>query len=229
MLSQLYTTSNTAYFPAMPKGRVIEVLLEMVEKCLMEFPQYLQTFEEYDETASELFLNSEFSHTFQTVVQESGFHGCTFHDESASQEHLLGKKKKKGIPPRVDLGIRLVHKGDRIMLIEGKRLHNPSDKQYVSGDTGGIARFKQADKHGADVKVACMVGYVQTNTFAFWHEKINGWVRSENAPAAAPVWDDSDCLNPLTEKAEYLALCLSKHRRVNKEPIGLHHFWVKVV
>lgn len=200
----------------------------MVVKCLMFFPQHLQTFEEYDETASELFFNSEFSHTFQTVVQKNGFSGCTFHDESASQEHLLGKKKKKGIPPRVDLGIRLVHKRDRIMLIEGKRLHNPSDKQYISGDTGGIARFKQ-EQHGEDVEVACMVGYVQTNTFAFWHEKVNAWIRGENTPTTVPTWDDGDCLNPLTEKAEHLTHCLSQHRRINKEPIRLHHFWVRVI
>lgn len=200
----------------------------MVEKCLIGFPQHLKSFDDYDETAGELFLNSEFSHTFQTVVQESGFHGCTFHDESASQEHLLGKKKKKGIPPRVDLGVRLAHSRDRIMLIEGKRLYNPSDKQYVSGDTGGLARFKQ-EQHGADVETACMIGYVQTNTFVFWHEKINGWVRSENAPAAVPAWDHGDCLNPLTEKAEHLAHCISQHCRVSKEPVRLHHFWVKVV
>lgn len=88
MLSQHYTTSNTADFSLMPKGRAIELLLELVEKCLMNFPQYLHSFEEYDETASELFFNGEFSATFQTVVQESGFRGCTFHDESASHEHL---------------------------------------------------------------------------------------------------------------------------------------------
>jgi len=193
----------------------------------MNFPQHLQTFEEYDEAATELFFNNEFSHTIQNTFQQSGFSGCTFHPESASQEDLIGKDKKSGMPPRVDLGIRLAHSRDRIMLIEGKRLHNPSDKQYVSGKTGGIARFKR-EEHGADVEIACMVGYVQTNTFAFWHEKINGWIRSENAPTAAPVWDDSDCLNPPTEKAEHLAHCLSQHRRINKEPIGLHHFWVKV-
>ena len=212
----------------MSEGRVVELLLEMVEKCLAVFPQHLRAIEDYDEMASELFFNSEFSHTFQTVVQKSGFHGCTFHDESASLEHLMGIKKKKGIPPRVDLGIRLVHKRDRIMLVEGKRLHNPSDKQYVSGDTGGIARFKQ-EQHGADVEVACMVGYVQTNTFAFWHEKVNAWIRGEAAPAAVPNWDESDCLNPLIVKADHLTQCLSQHRRINKEPIGLHHFWVRVI
>ncbi len=228
MLSQHYTTSNTAYFPSLPKGRAIEVLVELVEKCLMVFPEHLKPVEEYDETANELFLNSEFSHVFQTVIQESGFHGCTVQDESASQEHLLGKNKKKGIPPRVDLGIRLAHSRARIMLIEGKRLHTASDRQYVSGITGGIARFKK-EEHGADVEISCMVGYVQTNTFAFWHEKINDWIRRENAPTAVPVWDDGDCLNPLTEKAEHLAHCFSQHRRISKKPVMLHHFWVKVV
>ncbi len=142
MLSQHYTTSNTDYFPSMPRGRVIEVLLEMVEKCLEVFPRHLKAFEEYDESATELFLNSEFSHAFQIEIQQNGYSGCTFHDESARQEDLIGEEKKRGIPPRVDLGIRLAHSRDRIMLIEGKRLHDPSDKQYVSGKTGGIARFK---------------------------------------------------------------------------------------
>ncbi len=228
MLSQHYTTSNTAYFPSMPKGRVVEVLLEIMEKCLNEFPKHLQVFEAYDEFASELFFNNEFSHTFQIAVQQNGYSGCTFHDESASQEDLVGKQKKKGIPPRVDLGVRLAHSRDRILLIEGKRLHDPSDKQYVSGKTGGITRFKQ-EQHGADVEVACMVGYVQDKTFSFWHEKINSWIRSEGTSSTNPNWDETDCLMKRTETAEHLSHCSSQHGRVSKIPIKLHHFWVKVI
>lgn len=228
MLSQYYITSNTADFSRMPKGIVIRALLDMVEQCLLDFPEYVQSLAGYDETATELFFNNEFSHRFQIVFQKYGGRGCTFHPESASQQDLLGKNKKKGIPPRVDFGIRLNHSGDRIMLVEGKRLHNPYDKQYVSGNTGGIARFKQ-EQHGADVDISCIIGYVQTNTFAFWHEKINTWIRAENILVVSPPWNDDDLLPPPYEIAEHLLHCVSRHQRISKAAISLHHFWVKVI
>ncbi len=230
MLSQQSTISNITDFTSMPRGRIIEVLLKLVEQCLVAFPLHLRSCNDYDETATELFFNNEFSHTFQIQVQKVGFSGCTFHDESANTEDLIGKGKKKGIPPRVDLGIRLCHSRNRIMVIEGKRLHDPSDRQYVSGKTGGISRFKQ-EQHGADVEVACMVGYVQTNTFPFWHGKINSWIQAAKEKQVPPnsFWDDSDSLSTLYEKEAHLTYCTSYHRRISKAGIQLRHFWVKVV
>lgn len=189
-------------------------------------PEHLRICEDYDSDASELFLNNHFSRTFQFTIQQNGYIGYAVQDESASQEDLIGMRKKKGIPPRVDFGICLHHSRDRIMLIEGKRLHDPTDRQYVSGRTGGIARFK-TEQHGADVEISCMVGYVQTNTFAFWHEKINGWIGREVA-SETPFWNANDYLHPVTEKTLHLCRCTSQHRRATKDSILLHHFWVKV-
>ena len=104
----------------------------------------------------------------------------------------------------------------RFFDIECKRLYDTTkSKQYVSGRTGGIQRFKE-NKHGVNLPYSAMIGYVEIEDFNFWHEKVNSWI---------------------SEKEEYLqfvennkiAKLKSIHKR-NKEKtkIELIHFWVNI-
>lgn len=102
----------------------------------------------------------------------------------------------------------------RFFDIECKRLYDVNkSKEYVSGSTGGIQRFKE-NKHGVDLPYSAMIGYIEIEDFNFWHNKVNSWI---------------------SEKAEYLktveikkmAKLKSKHKRyIEKTSIELIHFWL---
>ena len=105
----------------------------------------------------------------------------------------------------------------RFFDIECKRLyHTSKSKQYVSGKTGGIQRFKE-DKHGVDLPYSAMVGYVETEDFSFWHNKINSWISDKN-----------EYLKIL--KINKIAKLKSKHKRndIQETSIELMHFWLNM-
>lgn len=103
----------------------------------------------------------------------------------------------------------------RFFDIECKRLYHPSkSKQYVSGKTGGIQRFKD-NKHGVDLSYSAMVGYVETEDFSFWQKKVNSWIS-----------DKDEYLEMLEIKQ--IAKLKSTHKKITKETIELTHFWLKM-
>ena len=103
----------------------------------------------------------------------------------------------------------------RFFDIECKRLyHTSKSKQYVSGKTGGIQRFKE-NKHGVDLPYSAMVGYVETEDFNFWHNKVNSWIS-----------DKDEYLEMLEIKQ--IAKLKSIHRKITKKTIELTHFWLKM-
>ena len=166
MLSNRRRTYNPPKFPRLPKDESIDLLLRMIQESLLIFPANIKsTFPEYAAKSTEViegFFNQEFSHCLQITVAQNGYAGYfTYHDESSNPAKLLNREGRKGLERQVDLGIRLPESRERILVVEGKRLHKSSDKQYVSGGTGGIARFTR-EHHGEDagMTVACIVGYV---------------------------------------------------------------------
>jgi hypothetical protein len=108
-----------------------------------------------------------------------------------------------------------------LFLIEAKRLDCTISNDYVST---GIGRFKK-EKHGKQYDIAAMLGYVQGNDFDHWYNKVNSWIvelisdKNEN-----PRWASDEQLSKvnITEIGEYE----SKHFRITKSPIVLHHFWI---
>ncbi len=72
---------------------------------------------------------------------------------------------------------------DTLLPIECKRLPTPKDKdrderEYVinrHATTGGIQRFK-AGNHGAAHSLAAMIAYVQAESPATWHGRLNAWI-----------------------------------------------------
>ena len=177
----------------------------------------------------ERFYDGEFSHFFQITISKSSLNGLfTFHDENTRPENLLIRKNKKGLGKQIDLGIRLNYSRDRILVIEGKRLYNKYDKQYVSGGTGGICRFKRED-HGEELEKACMVGFMQSESFQFWHQSINRWIKEEKPKSPKLKWAKDELLTPLTTIQSIVAKCTSSHRRITKKQIELFHFWVNMI
>ncbi len=105
----------------------------------------------------------------------------------------------------------------RFFDIECKRLYDTTkSKQYVSGRTGGIQRFKE-NKHGVDLSHSAMIGYVEIEDFNFWQNKINSWIPEKEEHLEVLV---------IQEVAKYK----STHKKINtpKQSIELLHFWIKI-
>ncbi len=104
--------------------------------------------------------------------------------------------------------------------IECKRLNSDFSEQHVSqyvhGKTGGIQRFKE-NKHGVDLPQSAMIGYIETNDFDFWFERINNW-----------IGEPSENLK-FIEKAK-IAKLKSHHKRTvsPNTNIELMHFWIQL-
>jgi len=108
-------------------------------------------------------------------------------------------------------------KAEHFFDIECKRLYDTTkSKQYVSGKTGGIQRFKE-NKHGEDLSCSAMIGYIENKDFNFWHNKINSWIS-----------DKEEHLEEIAIKE--IAKYKSTHKRIDtpKRPIELLHLWLNI-
>jgi hypothetical protein len=121
---------------------------------------------------------------------------------------------------------------DPFLVLEGKRLPPPKpdrEREYVTGGdkkSGGIQRFKLA-LHGALLRHAGMIGYVQRDSFDDWFTSINVWIT--DLAESTSEWSQEDCLSELTtDVANRVASCISVHTRVDAVTgkIHLSHLWV---
>jgi len=124
--------------------------------------------------------------------------------------------------------------------IEAKRLDSTiekrREKEYVVGhdenkkykDLGGIERFKKK-RHGESLNYAAMIGYMQTDTFSAWFNKVNGWIEEQiTAPSSSNLnWDVQDKLVKQNE-SELWSEYKSIHSRIKKDDIILFHLWVNL-
>jgi len=124
-----------------------------------------------------------------------------------------------------------------IVKIEAKRLDSSlgvhREKEYVLGNgskkgmtLGGIERYK-IESHGADVLHGVMIGYLQSDDFQFWEEKINNIIVSQKDKPSNPdlAWDETDKLIKLKQE-EFIHTFSSSHSSKKKAPIEFRHFWV---
>jgi hypothetical protein len=126
---------------------------------------------------------------------------------------------------------------DPLLVIEGKRLPAPSasrEQEYVTGlakRTGGIQRFKLG-LHGAELRRAVIVGYIQEGRPPTWRVTINGWITALAAGTPRDVcrWTTEEQLGELHQHGQCdLAACVSAHPRVGcacSADILLDHLWV---
>lgn len=122
------------------------------------------------------------------------------------------------------------------LVLEGKRLPAPSrdrEREYVTGlekRTGGMQRFKLG-LHGASLRTAAMIGYVQRGSTRDWHQTINGWIMDLAVRPGADIcpWGKEDRLQELREDSQRaVATCHSSHPRTvttHSESIALYHLW----
>jgi hypothetical protein len=126
--------------------------------------------------------------------------------------------------------------------IEAKRLSSSLPKkrkreyllgEYKNGEriknSGGVERFKNG-RHGKDVVNACILGYVQSDSFEHWSQQINAWIGEEieNPHDNTLTWDGEDMLMLIQSNAK-IAAYTSESKRLFGAPIKLRHLWVNFV
>ncbi len=165
-----------------------------------------------------------------------------------STEHM--ENTSKGNSRRDDIGVRAIDgitidaisyaDNKPFLVLEAKRLDSKigksREKEYVVGrwdgskysDSGGIERFKK-EVHGVGLNFVGMIGYVQTDNFETWFEKINGWIEDEiKAPMSKELnWDIQDKLE-YKKKSILNSSFISKHQCKSKT-IDIYHIWINLV
>jgi hypothetical protein len=118
-----------------------------------------------------------------------------------------------------------------IIVIEAKRLYDSShSKEYVSGNTGGIERFKRC-KHAANDKVCEMVGYVQVHDSDYWFTRINNWIdkiAKRNVDESIDWTDEKEKLVPLNVLTNVKKYSSINSRKSKGDFIQIYHYFVEL-
>jgi len=128
-----------------------------------------------------------------------------------------------------------------LVVFEAKRLtagfSRSREKEYVIGEysqgrqihnSGGIERFKN-ERHGKNMAIAGLIGYVQVKNQSYWFERINGWIQDEieKPHDQSLTWTVDDKLSIV--KSE-IRVCqyLSNSKRLSDNFIELRHLLVNL-
>ena len=97
------------------------------------------------------------------------------------------------------------------------------DAKYI--ESGGIERFKK-EIHGSGLVYVGMIGYMQTDDFDSWLEKVNNYISDEvSSPSSTElIWEEMDKLIVNNENKLFNTY-LSQHKCKTKD-ISMYHIWI---
>jgi len=211
----------------------VNKVFSFIEKCLPEFKIKHSSLKPEDGLTQELvyILDNESREKLPL---------CAF-----SAEHM--EDTTKGNSRRDDIGIRAVKgitintayypKNKPFIAIEAKRLDSKivkkRKKEYVVGriedekyiESGGIERFKK-EIHGIGLIYIGMIGYIQTDDFESWLEKINGYIDEEILSSSSTElnWENKDKL--IVEKSNKLFSTYKSQHQCKTKDISMYHIWI---
>jgi hypothetical protein len=177
-------------------------------------------------------------HLNTACYRVAGFDILQFRNEEPDQQDRNRTLDLVVAPRGVTLvvGSRRYSDFDYFLPIECKRLPTPTgdrrdEREYVfngNSSTGGIHRFKMG-RHGAGCSVGVMIGYVQQESVAHWHETTSRWIRNLVAEQA-PGWSDGDVLRLVGfDQVRRFGELESRHARTaDQTVIALRHLWVEM-
>jgi len=144
-----------------------------------------------------------------------------FNDKARTQNLLFQFNEKKGVDFTIYVTPYILG-ASSISMIECKRL-SKKHYDYVSGDTGGIERFKrEQDDFGKHLDRGAMIGYIQDMNHDYWHNKVNSWIEDLIIKDTDVVWEQKDKLLISDEISNFKSL----HVRISEKPITLYHYWI---
>ena len=165
--------------------------------------------------------------------------------DGKSEESIQPIFKFTNQPKRADIGVYLgrqynSYNTNIFCWIEAKRLPTPKsirrdEREYVFVDhsqnqfkgNGGIERFK-LNKHGDGLPVAIMFGYVQSNTFEYWEEKVNQWLQTY--ALIGPCYHEEKLIriSPNVNRFQSTHLRVDHRSGQKMNDITIYHFWITV-
>lgn len=206
-----------------PKEKIICKVFTLLDKVLYTFKPFSK--KENGEIST---AENDITQDLERILNDN----C---DSSGLPFRFQNQSKEVGKRSTSDMGVYI--KGSiapYFMWVEAKRLPIPDaevrrdkreyvivNKEYSGG--GGIHRFKSG-KHASKLSYSIIIGYVQNNTFEYWFEQINSWIKELSVNEQE--WSESDCIVECND-----GLCKqykSLHKRHNNLNIELRHFWIKL-
>ncbi len=225
--------ANAISFSGPPLNDQFKCIVSMVESYLPEFPDFI----EGTDIAVEDGLNSKLSRFLLLRFRRDGFPYIT--QPQSMEDETSGRS------PSTDIGIYFclpdsVIDPPKISVIEGKRLDTGIEsrrrKEYVYGSvikekhkpSGGIERYKK-EIHGRNIKSGViLIGYVQTNNFPVWRDRINTWISELVSESNhLPCWVIEELLSEVRSCSEVATL-----KSIVKRTSGtlkIFHFWINLV
>jgi len=195
-----------------------------VEKVILFIESYIEVFhKEYNITSNEKGLNHQFILCMNSYVGDETFF---FHHENVEDP-------QNGNSAQSDIGVFIRGTQKAFFVLEAKRLDSTiqkyREKEYVLRDNGGgIERFKK-EIHGIGLTYVGMIGYMQTDNFESWLEKINAYIDEEilSSSSSELNWKDKDKL--ILEKSNKLFSTYKSQHQCKTKDISMYHIWIDLI
>jgi hypothetical protein len=119
-----------------------------------------------------------------------------------------------------------------IVVLGAKRLYHSSHSiEYVSGDTGGIERFKRC-LHAAGDNICGMIGYVQIHNSDYWFTKINNRIEGlakENIDEMIDWTHEKEKLTVVNAFTKVQKYSSSNYRKTKDDFIHIFHYFIELL
>lgn len=208
----------------LPKNRFVEEAINFIEKNIEKFKN------KNNLTEKEKGLNQQFVICMNSQIKDEAFF---FH-------HEYVEDTSRGDSAQVDIGVIIRDEQKAFFVLEAKRLTATAlpkerKKEYVVGrfsktnyiNSGAIERFKK-EIHGIGLNNAGIIGYIQTDNYDTWLNKINSWIDEQVKLSSSELtWNNGEQLyqNSLTK---IFATYSSVHQCKTKK-ISMYHIWVNLI
>ncbi|TAF75846.1 MAG: hypothetical protein EAZ53_05205 [Bacteroidetes bacterium] len=239
MAKKTNPTFNNPTYPIIDFGVFIQELITFIENKLYDFPRFFRNSHFLQNLPKTIEGENTITENLCSCMMERNV-GHIYNITNETFYHFDFINQTQGEGHRsYDIGVSLIKTGfgsqGKFFVIEAKRLPTPGtgrEKEYVTGNLGAIERFKK-EVHGQELRnnISAIVGYVQTNTAQFWHDKVNSWIEEQIETSSNPdlTWTSQD---KLTKDANFQKDAVnkytSKNKRINMKDITLLHYWMQL-
>jgi hypothetical protein len=202
---------------------IVNKVVDFLDHTIDGFPEFLSNSTFYGKNEKD---NNQMLVTYLNNCTSDFFYIDTFRFSFIKDTYIESSNYNPDIG--VMLGNKMASTTNSFFHIECKLLPARAghEREYVQGKLGGIQRFKEGN-HGKKMDYSAMVGYVQSESFERWYEKINFWIDELIQSVNELYWQNEDKIIP--RSTESYQKYTSSHTRLQHEnPITLYHYWVRV-
>jgi hypothetical protein len=200
------------------KGKFVRKIIFFIERYLPDF-QVSERIRNENKVTSDLvnFLN------FKAITSNQSF---IFQNQTPEKKNFT-----------IDFGTIVFnannYHNNSVYSVEAKKLPARSreyDCEYVYGTLGAIERFKLG-KHGAMLLDVGIIAYILDNTFEFWFNSVNSWIRQcITEDKEQKLWQNDDLLSEFISQNNDTKRFFSVCKRINSitDSVKITHFWIKL-